>query len=213
MTSSALCNAGEDSPLLRGSPPPGMASTPAPSNEPTLDQLLAEPIVQQLMRRDQIDETTIRDLLRHTAAARKAARAEDELNTGDLHSIARLLHETARLWCSRHDRAAPARLPGMICARCTILIYLAHEGVGQAALGETLDISLMTLARMLDRLEANGLVVRLPAPDDRRAYVLALTAKALPIIERIYELSTQIYDELLLEISEAEDRQGVVAER
>jgi len=187
---------------------------PPPSNEPTLDQLLAEPIVQQLMRRDQIDEATIRDLLRQTAAARRAARAEDDLNPDDLHSIVRLLHETARLWCSRYDRAARTRLPGMICARSTVLIYLAqHEGVSEAALAEILDISPMTLARLLDRLEANGFVIRLPAPDDRRASVLALTAKALPIIERIYELSRKIYDELLLGISKAEDRQGVVAER
>jgi hypothetical protein len=40
------------------------------SNEPTLDQLLAEPIVQQLMRRDRINEATIRRLLQETAAAR-----------------------------------------------------------------------------------------------------------------------------------------------
>jgi anti-sigma factor RsiW len=38
--------------------------------EPRLDQLFAEPIVKQLMRRDGIDETTIRRLLRQAAAAR-----------------------------------------------------------------------------------------------------------------------------------------------
>jgi hypothetical protein len=51
----------------------GVAPTRSPSNEPTLDQLLAEPIVQQLMRRDRIDEATIRDLLQETAQARPAA--------------------------------------------------------------------------------------------------------------------------------------------
>jgi hypothetical protein len=151
MTSGARRNAGRDSPLLEGSPHPGMASTSPPSNEPTLDQLLAEPIVQQLMRRDQIDEATIRDLLRQTAAARRAARFEDDLNAYDLRSIVQLLHETARLWCSRYDRAARTRLPGIICARCTVLIYLAqHEGVGQAALAEILDINPMTLALLLE---------------------------------------------------------------
>jgi hypothetical protein len=43
--------------------------TMSPSNEATLDQLLAEPIVQQLMRRDRIDEATIRHLLQETAFA------------------------------------------------------------------------------------------------------------------------------------------------
>ena len=38
--------------------------------EPRLDQLFAEPIVKQLMRRDRIDEATIRHLLRQAAVAR-----------------------------------------------------------------------------------------------------------------------------------------------
>ncbi len=35
---------------------------------PTLDQLLAEPIVQQQMRRDGVDETTIRLLVQETGS-------------------------------------------------------------------------------------------------------------------------------------------------
>jgi hypothetical protein len=41
----------------------GAAPAHPRSDEPTLEQLLAEPIVQQLMRRDKIDEETIRHLL------------------------------------------------------------------------------------------------------------------------------------------------------
>jgi hypothetical protein len=48
----------------------GVALARCLCNEPTLDQLLAEPIVQQLMRRDRIDEASIRHLLQETAAAR-----------------------------------------------------------------------------------------------------------------------------------------------
>jgi hypothetical protein len=43
--------------------------------EPRLDQLFAEPIVKQLMRRDRIDEATIRRLLRQAAVARAAPSA------------------------------------------------------------------------------------------------------------------------------------------
>ena len=43
--------------------------------EPRLDQLFAEPIVQQLMHRDRIDEATIRRLLRQAAVARAAPSA------------------------------------------------------------------------------------------------------------------------------------------
>jgi hypothetical protein len=57
-----------------GSVAPGAASSRRPFDEPTVDQLLAEPIVQQLMRRDRTDEASIRQLLDQAAAARLALR-------------------------------------------------------------------------------------------------------------------------------------------
>jgi MarR family transcriptional regulator for hemolysin len=190
--------------------PLGVTPSRSPSDEPTLDQLLAEPIVRQLMRRDSINEATIRHLLQETAAARLASWAEDDLKADDPHSIARLLHETARLWCSRYDKEVRVQLPGMSRARCAILIYLAqHEGANQSALVQNLDVQPITLVRLLDRLEADGFVTRMPSPDDCCAHVLSLTAKALPIVEYIYILTRNIYDDLLLGISKAEGRQGV----
>jgi len=56
------------------------APTRSAFDEPTLDQLLAEPIVQQLMRRDRIDATTVRHLLQAIASARRASSDEDDLN-------------------------------------------------------------------------------------------------------------------------------------
>ena len=50
-----------------------MPSDPAArslSGEATLDQLLAEPIVRQLMQRDGTDEAAIRQLMRKVAAGR-----------------------------------------------------------------------------------------------------------------------------------------------
>jgi DNA-binding MarR family transcriptional regulator len=207
MTGKARRSAGRDTSKPGGSAVLGAAPARQPSEEPTLDQLLAEPIVQQLMRRDRTDEATIRHLLQETAAARPALQAKDDPNTDDPYTIVRLLHETARLWRSRYDREV-RQLPGMTRARCTVLIQLAqHEGVNQAALAQILDIRPITLVRLLDRLEAAGFVVRMPDHDDRRAHVLALTAKALPIIESIYDLARKAHDDLQLGISTAEASQ------
>jgi MarR family transcriptional regulator for hemolysin len=134
-------------------------------------------------------------------------RAEEDPDTDDLFTVGRLLHETARLWQHRCDRVV-RQLPGMTRARCAVLIQLAqHEGVNQAALAQILDIRSMTLVRLLDRLEAAGLIARMPDPQDRRAHVLSLAAKALPIIECIYDLRRKTYDDLQLGISEAEVNQ------
>ncbi len=196
---------GQDTSTRDGGTALDAASARPPSDEPTLDQLLAEPIVQQLMHRDQTNEASIRDLLQETAAARPALRAKDDPNTDHPYPIVWLLHETARLWRSRYDREVRAQLPGMTRARCAVLIQLAqHEGVNQAALAQILDIRSITLVRLLDRLEAAGLIARMPDSQDRRSHVLALTAKALPIIEYIYDLTRNTYDDLQLGISKTE---------
>jgi MarR family transcriptional regulator, transcriptional regulator for hemolysin len=157
---------------------------------------------------DRTDETTVRRLLQQTSAAQPASRANDDPRADDPNMIVRLLLETARLACRRYDRALRAHLPGMTLGRCAVLIQLAqHERPNQAALAQILDIRPITLVRLLDRLEAGGFVERIPDPDDRRAHVLALTAKALPIIERIHDLNRKICNDLHLGISEAEATQ------
>src|ERR1700722_11183265 len=126
----------------------------------------------------------------------------------DPNMIVRLLLETARGACSRYDRALRAHLPGMTLGRCAVLIQLAqHQRPNQAALARILDIRPITLVRLLDRLGAAGFGDRIPDPDDRRAHILALTAKALPLIESIHELNRKTCDDLHLGISEAEATQ------
>jgi DNA-binding MarR family transcriptional regulator len=191
---------------VRRASTPGAASARSPSDEPTLDQLLAEPIVQLLMRRDHTDEATTRLLLRAVAA--RPVEAQNDPDTDDPCPLAWLLHETARLWSRRYDREVRALLPGMTRAGCAVLFHLArHDGVNQAALAQILDIVPMTLVGLLDRLEVAGLVARMPHPDDRRAHVLALTAKALPIVGYIYDQTGKTYDDLQLGISKAEASQ------
>jgi MarR family transcriptional regulator, transcriptional regulator for hemolysin len=85
----------------------------------------------------------------------------------------------------------------MTCARCAVLIHLVqHKRLNQVALAQILEISPITLVRLPDRLEAAGFVERMPDPDDRRAHILALNAKALRTIESIHDLNRKTYDDL-----------------
>jgi DNA-binding MarR family transcriptional regulator len=191
-----------------GGAAPDAASAPCRSDEPTLDQLLAEPIVQLLMHCDRTNDVTVRDLVHQASAAGPASRAMDSPSTDDPNTIVGLLDETARSARTRYDRELRARLPGMTCARCAVLIHLAqHKVFNQTSLAQILAIRPITLVRLLDRLEAAGFVERIPDPHDRRAHILALTAKALPIIESIRDLNRKTCGDLQLGISEAEASQ------
>src|SRR5258708_34750283 len=103
MSGMARRKAGRDTSTPRG----GAASLPASarplSEEPTLDQLLAEPIVRLLMRRDRTDEATIRRLLQGTGRARPVLQAKNDAHTDGPSPILWLLTGPARLWCGRHD--------------------------------------------------------------------------------------------------------------
>ena len=154
---------------------------------------------------DRTDEADVCRLLQQAPAAQPAPQAKDDRGADDPNTIVRLLLDTARLACSRYDRALRAQLPGMTLARCAVLIQMAqHKGLNQAALAQIPDIRPITLVRLLDRLEAAGFVERIPDPGDRRAHVLGLTTKALPIIQSIHDLNRKTCDDLRLGISEME---------
>jgi DNA-binding MarR family transcriptional regulator len=72
-----------------------------------------------------------------------------------------------------------------------ILLHLLTQGqeMGQEQLVEQLDISKPAISRTLHGLERKGYVTRQRDPDDRRAYRVRLTDKALevgPAIEQVY---------------------------
>jgi MarR family transcriptional regulator, transcriptional regulator for hemolysin len=182
------------------------ATAPCATGVLTLNELLIDPIVQLLMRRDGTDAAAVRRLWKHMAAGRPVQTPCRMQPVPD--GLGRLLHETARLWRRRCERVVRARLPGMTCARCAVLLKLEHAGsLNQASLAHSLDVAPITLGRLLDRLETAGLVFRLPDPHDRRAYILTLTAKARPVIACIHDIIRTIQREVWRDLSAIETEQ------
>ncbi|CAG0938490.1 Transcriptional regulator SlyA [Gammaproteobacteria bacterium] len=62
------------------------------------------------------------------------------------------------------------------------------QGCSQRQLASMLDVTPVTLGRMIDRLEQRGLVRRAPDPADRRAMRLFLTPAASAPIARMHAL-------------------------
>ena len=107
-----------------------------------------------------------------------------------------LMHDVSRLMRKSFDRRAS--VIGLTRSQWRVLAHLSrNEGVKQAGLAEILEIKPITLARLLDRLGANGWVERRPDPNDKRARRLFLTDKARPILIELREVALSVREEAL----------------
>jgi MarR family transcriptional regulator for hemolysin len=88
---------------------------------------------------------------------------------------------------------------------CKVLANIQrNEGINQTKLTELTSLDQMAVVRILDRLEADGLVERRPDPADRRARCLYLTAKAAPTLNEIWRLAAQTRAEVFAGIAQNE---------
>jgi DNA-binding MarR family transcriptional regulator len=112
----------------------------------------------------------------------------------DIVTLARLI---------RTEADKRARAHGMTRAQWTILIRLEKQpGLLQKELAEILEVEPITVARLIDRHEARGMVERRPDPHDRRCWRLHLTEAARPLLGEIDIQLTEIADILCQGLSE-----------
>jgi DNA-binding MarR family transcriptional regulator len=95
-----------------------------------------------------------------------------------------LVHDVARLIRVAADKRA--RVDGMTRAQWALLIQLfRHPGLSQKEVADLLEVEPISVGRLVDRLERNGLIERRPDPADRRIWRLNLTEAAGPVLKRI----------------------------
>jgi MarR family transcriptional regulator for hemolysin len=95
-----------------------------------------------------------------------------------------LLYDAARQLRTVFDEKA--REHGSTRARCMILARLERQpGLSQNELAAITEVAPITVARLVDRLEAQGLVERCTDPKDRRIWRLRLTRAAAPVLRDI----------------------------
>ncbi|KOF14708.1 MarR family transcriptional regulator [Ensifer adhaerens] len=101
-------------------------------------------------------------------------------------TIGMLLTDVSRLLRGAFDRKVNAMDLGITPGEARTLIQVAlTEGIKQAEIATRMGIEPMTLSAYLDRLEAMGLVARLPDPADRRAKNVVITDKADPLLAEL----------------------------
>jgi DNA-binding MarR family transcriptional regulator len=107
------------------------------------------------------------------------------------HDLFLLLHDVARLVRVEADRRA--RLQGMTRAQWALLLKLARNpGLSQKEVADLLEVEPISVARLVDRLEANGLIERRPDASDRRIWRLHLLPAAASALEQINRQRAQL---------------------
>jgi MarR family transcriptional regulator, transcriptional regulator for hemolysin len=120
-----------------------------------------------------------------------------------LRNFGFLLKDVSRLYSLNFERHATEL--NLTLAQCKVLCYLQrHEGISQVRLAFLTDTDPMTLVRILDRMEGDGLIERRPDPADRRARRLYLQASAIPVLEEIWRVSDRARAESFSRLSVAE---------
>jgi MarR family transcriptional regulator for hemolysin len=118
------------------------------------------------------------------------------------------LHDVARMLRTRFDRWA--RSYGLTRAQGVILVRLHRQpGLSQIEMADLCEVEPITVGRLVDRLEARGMIERRPDPTDRRIKRLHLLPASEPILARIEDYRADVNDYLLSGVSD-EARETVV---
>ncbi len=126
------------------------------------------------------------------------------------HSFGFLVADVSRLLRRNFDKRAQEI--GLSRAQWQVLAWLKrNEGISQTQLADLLELSPMTLVRLIDRLEMSGLVERRPHPTDRRVYQLYLAGHAHPSLDRLWSMGAETRAEALAGIAPEVESQLVQA--
>lgn len=120
----------------------------------------------------------------------------------DQHRFGMQLAQLSRGWRGELDRRLAGL--GLSQARWLVLLHLARFDIAptQRELATSVGVEGPTLARLLDSLEAQGLVRRQAVVEDRRAKQISLSESALPLIKQIETIANALRAELFTGISE-----------
>ncbi len=112
------------------------------------------------------------------------------------------LSDVARMLRTYSDQRANEL--NMTRAQWAVLTKLRRaEGVTQRELADALDLAPITLARLVDKLAASGLVERRDDAADRRTNQLYLTPEATPILARLDHLGEAVMGRALNGLDDA----------
>ncbi|HEV8194811.1 MAG TPA: MarR family winged helix-turn-helix transcriptional regulator, partial [Ktedonobacterales bacterium] len=124
-----------------------------------------------------------------------------------VHALIGASHVIGRLFDARlAAHKLPVHLSGP-----RLRIFMAVEHAGQLRMGDlaaVLGITPRTVTTLVDALEREGLLVRLPDPADRRATLLEITPVARAHVKQVHAIQRQLSEEVVAALDAMSDQEA-----
>lgn len=88
-------------------------------------------------------------------------------------------------------------------------VIAANPGLAQSRLAEAMEVDRSTIVKVVDQLQARGLIVREPSPHDKRSHCLRLTDEGSTSLRRMQKLMLQ-HEEEFTRVLSAEERAQLI---
>ncbi|MDJ0787538.1 MAG: MarR family transcriptional regulator [Myxococcota bacterium] len=133
-------------------------------------------------------------------------RPRHELDAPPWQRVESTLMATSRAIREAYDARFAAL--GLNLTQASLLVYLAEAGpLRQTQLARRLGLGRAATGATVDALERRGLVERQADPDDRRAWLVTITASGKDCVGPINEIDRELREQLRLDISRSERQQ------
>ncbi len=106
------------------------------------------------------------------------------------NDIGYILHKAAMMskYNLTNNLSAYNLTPGQFTVLKVISYNNQNEGLSPAVIAEKLDCDRPTISGIIDRLEAQGWIIRLPNQEDKRSYIIKLTENANSVLSYLEEI-------------------------
>ena len=129
------------------------------------------------------------------------ARSKPDFTTGFL------VHDVSRIRKKVVDKAVAPM--GITRSQFWVLVNIARygqDGIAQTELARLMSVGKVSLGGLIDRMEANGILERLPDPIDRRAKKVLMTQKGEELLHRLQDVALDINKQIMKGITKEQNK-------
>jgi DNA-binding MarR family transcriptional regulator len=118
-------------------------------------------------------------------------------------SITDLIH-SLRLKCVSNDDQIRSKTPLSPSEYRAVVSLNPHDQISSASFSERLGLSPSRGSRVIDKMVANGFIMRNTLKDDRRAQVISLAPEGINLKKRINKLMCECEEKIRKQMSDVE---------